>query len=369
MKPTQTRYGIYLGDLDRSKTSSHGIVNFATSTVKAMAGLLEPTERLVVLASESIRGELRSHPQMEIHTFRKMQHGIQRIWRDQVDVLRKARSRELDLLYFPKGFSPVFPSRIPIVATIHDDIALRYASGKYGLRAITPGILYASACTIATMRSAESVTTESSFSARRLAKWRGKRDPLLVTANAVPDGPLLAGASKSGICLFGSPLPHKRSSETLAWAVRFRDKRLPDEPVVVIGGPPIQATPGVTMVASPISNEEVRRHVANARMVAAGSEYEGFGMPALESWIWGTPTLHPDIEPYDETLPGVPGAYVLGSYSSFSAAAENLLELSNDDLLRVRSEITARFPATRPASILLAEFRRLTTSYQIEVKR
>lgn len=361
MTPPSARYGIYLGDLDRSRTSSQGIVNFALSTVTAMADLTEPNERLVLLSSASIRPELPAAPGVEIVALPDLRSGLKRIWRDQVDVLREARRRRLDLLYFPKGFAPVAPARVPVVTTIHDDIALRYASGAYGFRAVTLGGLYAAAGTILTLRRAAVVTTVSAFSARRLSRWRGRRPPLFVTANVAPTGAPLAGIAKRGLCAFGSSFRHKRSQQAVDWMLRLRDERLPGEPVVVIGGPAVARSPGLTHVPGPLGGDEVQRRVSAARLLITCSDYEGFGMPAFEAWVWGTPSLHPAIPPYDETLPGIPGEFTLDSYPSFRQAADQLLELSPGHVRRTGRQIQDRYPASRPAATLLSEFRRLVS--------
>lgn len=361
MVPPARRYGIYLGDLDRSRTSSQGIINFALSTVRAMADLTEPGERLVVLSSAAIRDELPSGPTVEVVALPDVTTGVRRIWRDQVEVLRQARRRQVDLLYFPKGFAPVAPAGVPIVATIHDDIALRYSSGGYGLGAVTLGGLYAAAGTILTLRRAAAVTTVSSFSAGRLARWRRGRRPLLVTANVAPTGAPVSGVDQRGLCAFGSSFRHKRGPQALDWMLRLRAERLPAEPVVVIGGPPVLAAPGLTHLPGPLTGEEVQRRVSAARLLVTCSDYEGFGLPAFEAWVWGTPSLHPAIPPYDETLPGIPGRFALESYVSFREAADRLLELRPDDVMRIGRQIQERYPASRPAGVLLAEFRRLVS--------
>ena len=52
------RYGVYLGDLDRGRTSSHGIINFALSATVGVTKLAMPDEQIVIFASSSMADEL-----------------------------------------------------------------------------------------------------------------------------------------------------------------------------------------------------------------------------------------------------------------------------------------------------------------------
>src|SRR5437773_8185149 len=51
-------YGLYLGDLRRTRNRSHGIINYAVGLANALPAYLGPNESLSVLASDEIRAEL-----------------------------------------------------------------------------------------------------------------------------------------------------------------------------------------------------------------------------------------------------------------------------------------------------------------------
>ena len=78
-------YAIYLGDLDRRRASSQGIISFALGLAAGVAAALDRGERLTVITSNAVRadlGELPSAGQVEIVPLRPVRNVAERVRRE-----------------------------------------------------------------------------------------------------------------------------------------------------------------------------------------------------------------------------------------------------------------------------------------------
>ena len=94
-------FGYYMADLSRTKTASHGIINYSLGLLSALARLLGPEERLVVFGSAAMKAEfdtlLSASDRMEWHTTTASRSTPHRLVADHVLSLRWARQAAVTL--------------------------------------------------------------------------------------------------------------------------------------------------------------------------------------------------------------------------------------------------------------------------------
>lgn len=367
-------YAIYLGDLDRRRASSQGIISFALGLAAGVAAALDRGERLTVITSNAVRadlGELPSAGQVEIVPLRPVRNVAERVYRDQVAAQLLARSGDADVIHFPKGLIPWWrPSATKVLATVHDDIPMQYAAGAFGPRRRGMKSAYVTAAFRRSLRTADVVLTDSEFSRVRLeaAVTGVKHAPIRVVVPGLGlDSARARGARarENILVVFDSFLPHKYSHEAASFAARYLFERRLDGHRVVLVGDGSAARLGeqfpqrVRRVPGPIGNAQLAELVRTSRAVVIASRYEGLGLPALEAWALGTPAVVADSGAAREVLRGLPGVYRAGDYASFAAQLDHVLGLDQRDYDAYGDIVDARCDWTSAAESVLDCYRDL----------
>jgi glycosyltransferase involved in cell wall biosynthesis len=347
-------FGIYLGDLDRRRTESQGMISYALALTSAISGALGPRERLVVFCSAAVRGELgrlESRGTVEVQTVEPPAGVGQQVHQEQFGVIRRVAQSGVDVIHFPKGRAPwrsLGPAKV--VATIHDDIPMQYRAGRFGTRRRDFKSTYVVASLRRTLATADAILTDSQFSCRQLEQVLTPRHRVRVVVPGLTIGVSsrrAATARAPRFVVFDSPFAHKRADEAAAFTVRYISERgLADHKVLLLGsgrGSNVRArVPGsFEHESSPMAADRVDELVRSSRAVVIASRYEGLGLPALEAWARGTPAVVADCAAAQELLWGVPGIYRAGDYPSFAASLDGVLALEPadyDDWARVVNE-------------------------------
>ncbi|MGI8685489.1 MAG: glycosyltransferase [Acidimicrobiales bacterium] len=348
------RYGLYLADLRRTATDSQGTINYAVGLCASLAGVMARDEQLFALANPEVAAELHSlsaHA-IDIDIVPAPAHIGSRLLLDHHEVRRWAQRRRLDVLHFPKGHVPLRPIQgTATVATAHDDIALRYASGALGHRSGPLKSGYFAWAARHGLRSADQILTVSEFSAARLAEHARPARPIIVTYEGV-DRPRLPMVTRSArrphIVIMGSVLPHKNTLQSVTWASRFLSETDGGDARLVVTGRLDPATealcapPAITRVRAFLPAPELAGLVGTARALVFGSTYEGFGLPPVEAYAMGTPATFNNVGAMAEILDGFPGGHG-PDYGSFAAALRSVLGLTDGDLDGFRAKILERY--------------------------
>ena len=152
-------------------------------------------------------------------------------------------------------------------------------------------------------RRAEHIVTVSEFSKEEIAKYLGIRDNLSVIGNAVASGfgrVSTEGATEHGTYILTLAAGSERKN--FAGAVEaFRKVKNSEVRLVAVGDvnpdvcdpklvETLRTDPRVTLLNS-VSDDELRRLYAGARLFFFPSLYEGFGIPPLEAMACGCPCL------------------------------------------------------------------------------
>jgi glycosyltransferase involved in cell wall biosynthesis len=349
------RVGIYLADLRRDRNQSHGIINYARSLARALVQTGGADDTVVVYANPAMAAELGSMTgtcAVKLRVVAAPRGPLTRLWMDHVRVVWWARRDRLDVIHFPKGFVPVMGARVPMVATVHDDIPLQYervaASPATRLqRAYFAWLLRR------TLRVATAVVTDSEYSATRLQAHRPAGASPVTVASVGVDLPEPAPPPGTGerpfLLHFGSTLPHKRSAWALAATVAYLEAKRPDLDLVVIGAvePDVQRAydthPQVRCNEGVLSGAQVAGVVASARALVFTSVLEGFGLPPVEAYLLGTPAVWARATSVAEVMDGLPGGFTPDDDADLARALDEALALDEASLVAARATLTERF--------------------------
>src|SRR5262245_12319397 len=368
----RSAYGIYLGDLDRRRTDSQGIISYSLALTRALSGALQPLERLVVFCSSAVRdelGDLSSPGCVEVVPVAPPSGVKQHVQRDQFGVVRLVARSGVDVIHFPKGRAPwrsLAPTKV--VATIHDDIPMQYRAGRFGPPWRDLKSAYVVANLRRTLARADTILTDSHFACRQLENIRTPRSAIRVVVPGLTIGDarrMNATVRAPRLVVFDSPFAHKRTGEAAGFALRYIvEHGLADHKVLLLGSG--RASVIRDRFPDRFENEpsaaaayRVDELVRSSRAVVVASRYEGLGLPALEAWARGTPAVVADCEAAKELLRGVPGVYRGGDYSSFAASLGGVLALDQADYDEWSRVVNTRCDWDRAARDVLAAYREL----------
>jgi hypothetical protein len=344
------RIGIYLADQVWRRTKSKGIYSYSRSLVAELTRRL-PEHAFFILCNRDNHADMvPAGSSAEIVVLPSaLASGVSRLVGDHLIAPWLARRLALDLIHFPKGFTPEIPvGEARISATIHDTIPLWYAENRPGH--FSPWrIRYLRRMYTGSLRRCHYLATDSDFSRRvllALARQEGIEPPPIEVCYLCPGvefavsreerlGDALAKSPRTLLHL-GSALPHKRTRETVelfrdycrrrgeGWLLRVvgLEKPLPE------WGLPLGAD---VEWLGPLDGPALRLEMRRARALLLLSSIEGFGLPALESWFLGTPVCFTGAGSVGEILAGVPGLCSDDDEDSFVDGLDAVLSMGVDE--------------------------------------
>src|SRR5680860_153272 len=367
------RYGLYLSDLQRGRTRSQGIVNYAVGLANALPAHLRMGEELIIYANPAVGQELevaQEAPCCQVVMTPPLRSILERLWSDHIRVVQHARDDSVDVLHFPKGFLPILSLGTPLISTLHDDIQVRYASGQFGrgwgLR-LRPR--YFVTATKQALRRGSAVLTVSQFSKDRLldmAQGGGPMPSVIVTYQGItlPSLPALPRRSKEPVLLhIGSTLPHKRSVDAVAWSLRYIQETAPWLRLRVLGGLPDEAedmlrSQGGEHVRQVRTNAEIADELRGSRALVFTSVYEGFGLPPVEALCLGTPAVYSSTSGTAEIMADAPGGYnPEEGYSDFARGLSEALTLDDAQVCEWRAHFKQKYSWEQAARRTLEVYR------------
>lgn len=375
-RPDRT-YLVHLGDQRRSRTDSHGIINFSLGLVHALPASLTRRNASSSLINEESADELGTRwcrPQDEVRGIGTPRSAVARLRVDHVIVRSTARAIAADVVLYPKGFVPV---RAPAlrstrqVVCLHDDIPRRQVRDpalpvRRRLRAA-----YFSALLRWSLRTADGRLFVSEFTASQLRGDSSPRptDAVIGEGISLPRRALIpVAARKPQAVLFGSTHPHKRTEEVLRLLLADADCAAHLQRVIVVGAsgptPREDARIAVEYHPDPLSTAGIAALLAESRLTVYPSCYEGFGLPPIESYALGTPVVFRRNDAAWELLVGVPGGFDSEDRPAFAAAAREALLLGDDELSRWSDHMWARFSWSDVAGRVATQLRRHAGSAQ-----
>jgi glycosyltransferase involved in cell wall biosynthesis len=305
----------------------------------------------------------------------RLGENFEKLWWEQVGLLRASRRETLDLLHCPYFASPIL-SRIPTVVTIHDDIPLLLPE----YRARLGGRLY-TGLSVQAARSARAIIAVSECSKRDIERTlRLPPQRVHVIGNAVDDSyhpirdprPLASvreryGLAERFILYFGGfdvrknvprlihaydQIRHRFSEPyqlVLAGRLRFTGHPLYPDPRSMVRELGLESD---VVFTGQIREQDKAPLYSAAAVFVFPSLYEGFGMPVLEAMACGAPVVTSN----NSALPEVAGdAAVLVDPTDTAAIGDAILALLENPARRQALSTAAQARAAHFSWTTVAE--------------
>lgn len=358
------RVACYLADQNPHRDRSRGITSYTDGLLAALARRAD-VEVACVASRSSYAGPAAGAPALPFAS-----DGL--AGRLVADHLHPWLARpRVDLWHYPKGFLPLAGrGRVPRAGTVHDTIVDWYARRHPGSRS-RAAFAYWRLVLVRSLARLDRVITVSETSRRAIeelcARERVAAPPIAVTGQGSRFEALAPPVAKKEDCALHlcSPLPHKGTDRLLAdWEALEREER--DLPRLRLVGTPTPAQAAriarlrAVELAPPASDAELAVALASARALLLPSEIEGFGLPALEAALLGTPTVFARGTAVEEVLGAdAPGGYQPGQLDSLRAALDAVLDLTPERLAAHATRLRARFAWDACADRTVAVWREL----------
>lgn len=224
---------------------------------------------------------------------------------------------ECDIYYSP-NFNISLGIRIPIYLTIHDVIFLDMPELSTKLGYYIRKIYYKLAYYKATK-----IFTVSKFSKKRIQYFLGKKKKIIVTYNGISNYILQKSDekySKKNYIIFVGNIKKHKGLKTLLQAFKLLREEGTDLKLVIVGNQQNFRTRDEETInllknkkleksiifTGYIKNMELKKLIAEAKILVQPSLYEGFGIPPLEALVLGTDTIVSDIEVFKEIYSELP---------------------------------------------------------------
>jgi glycosyltransferase involved in cell wall biosynthesis len=267
---------------------------------------------------------------------------------------------DADIYHYPKGFLPFYRCRKePHIASILDTIGVHYYDNYRGKNSVfRPFELeYWLAVLDRTLRQVDAVITISHTSAESIRchcnRRRIKPPPIFVThlASKYREVPPEARQKESYVIHLASELPHKRTGWLLyTWkCMESAGKDLPE--LRLVGSldkeqqEMAEAMKSVRVFTHQ-TEDQLKAMIMGARALIYPSEIEGFGMPALEAYLLGTPAMYVAETSVEEILrldgENVPGRFIF-DIDDFGRALNEVLDISSEKLQNCQRRLSEKF--------------------------
>ncbi len=354
-----------IADQDFEHTKSVGILNVSVNLLRQIAD--DPAvERLTVFSNPGISRAMQLGDRAVVVDHRQpVASRAGRIYWDQSRIYSRARHKKADVLMIAKGYSPILrkppcPTAVILYDAMHDHYRKHYpdAVSTFENRYFTAGWN-------ASLRHASVIFTISDFTTsevHRIAGELGITPPPVYTMGIGFDATdpqlthLNPDAEKDGsVILLASPWPHKQTVRAVEYIRRIQRDILGDRTIHVVGRLPesLRLPDDGSWVAHPrLDNPSYARLLSSASAVVFFSEYEGFGMPPVETLMAGAAPVYADIPVTREVMVGRGFPFSLRSPEGFATAMEGALSASPVQLGAWRDALLDRHTWDRACGVV-----------------
>lgn len=303
---------ISLTDQSFAATKSIGIFNVSRGLTAGLMQCPEVTELHILGNNECAAAFADCPPHVHLHEIqRPVPQKFGRIAWDQFVLPRIIRRIAPDWALLPKGYPPYFPrlGRTKLACYLHDVNWEYYEKTSNTLATPFPKheLLYFRTLALRALKVSDLVLTSTAFNRERFLSY----EPTATTAVVGIGFDTPARTQPPGgrdVLFYASPYPHKLTAlgvqRLTAWLAQRQDAS--DIRIHVIGSlPPGTELPGARWQKhGRIPQQELREITENrCRVSVYFSDYEGFGMPPVESLRSGLPCVASDLPPIRENIP------------------------------------------------------------------
>jgi len=262
---------------------------------------------------------------------------------------------EADIWHYPKGFLPMgFQVKAKKVGSVADVMLQRDADHHPESRP-RAAFAYWLAMLRHSLARLDLVVTLTEFSRQDILRFcdrhRIKAPPIVVgyVGVSVSDLSLPTVPAKGDYVLhLASHLPHKATEWLLEQWTRLSELTPSLPELRLVGTLPESAMPRLAKMKNvrfmpPLPRQELGEMMAGARGLLLPSEIEGFGIPAVEAYLLGTPVAYVRETAVEEVLGSeTPGGFHR-DFDSFRAALAEVLNLDRVAILQKGMELGERF--------------------------
>ncbi len=304
---------IALTDISFLSTKSIGIFNVAMGLTKGLMKCAQISE-LHILGNEECADYLKDLPShVTLHLADKaVPRRFGRIFWDQWGVQRAIKHIAPDWAILPKGFPPYFRAlgKCKLACYLHD-INWEYYMGKsFSKQSPFPAyqLAYFSRLGRRSLQISDLVLTSTQFNKGRYQSLVPQSNVAVVGIGFDEEAKPARQQHGKDILVYVSPYPHKRSDLVLprlgAWLAQRQDAA--NIRIHIIGTKPdsmqLPNSNWVEHTRLPFTQLQQLMH-DECRACIYFSDYEGFGMPPVESLRLGVPCLASDLAPIRENIP------------------------------------------------------------------
>lgn len=357
---------VYLADQNPQRDRSLGITNMTDVLLQAMREYSDlDIETIVSRSSYKIKGEGIQQTSLAWRSDKM----IGRLLADNLHQYFK--QTKPDLWLYPKGFLPFWgrPTK-PCVGFIHDTILL-WSYDHYPDERTRVNYLYWVANLKRSIAKFDLVLTVSESAKCQILdlcdRFTISPPPIEVVYESPGEISLPPNIEHSDCAVhIASRAPHKRTAWLIdQWCAALkRGKDLPR--LLLIGSLPdgyekvVESADAIEKSAH-LSVDAYRRAITGARAMILPSEIEGFGLPAIEAYLLGTPVCYVAGTAVDEILaiPGNTGEFSLSSPESLFTALKGVLSLDKSEVQATAVRLSAEYDASRFAERVVNIIREL----------
>lgn len=323
---------ISIADQEFAKTASTGIFNFSLGLVNAFAEIVPEQVRVLANSTQVL-------PERQIQVDRMdwpVRSLVDRIIWDQLGVYRKVSGIGCDWLFLPKGFASFMVAcPVKLAVYMHDIIPLICAErwpGSISFRKYC----YLKTMYRATLERADVVFTNTKYTRSEIQRWAAEQDiccpPVHVAGYGFCTSEKRPLEKVDQITVLIRPDRHKRPELCLEYMTRWCEESKYVGDVVCIGckAGDVSATQlphwkWLGRIPSDRCLDEMRK----SRAVVHFSDYEGFGMPPVESVLNGTCPVYSAIPVAVEVMGSCGCGFQNEEYESFFSAMSEALDISS----------------------------------------
>lgn len=360
----------YLADQNPHRDRSLGISNLT----KTLLGVLSdsPDYKILSICSKSSLKFPHDRVKEVVLPWATDSSKVKRIFTDN---LHPAFLRHLkpDIWYYPKGYiSYVARPKGKVVTTVHDTLIQHFAD-KYPHRRSKWDTNYWIGLLISTLKMSDLVLTVTENSKQQILDFCERHKVpvprLYVTYEGTDFEDEVPGDFKDKgnyVVHLASGQLYKRTPHLLKWWKELADSgyKLPE--LRLIGKSTDEAnqiaesSEGIVQLPR-LNHEEFVKQIQNSRALLFPSEFEGFGLPAIEAYFLGTPVCYvkdtsvSEVVNHSTTL----GGFTLDSRESFVHALEEVLGMTESEILNIGNDLREKFSKKRYLENVQAALRTL----------
>lgn len=305
------KIAIALTDQSFQRTKSMGIFNVSMGLTKGLMSHPCVTELHILGNNECNEVFSDCPPHVHLHLLNKpVPRRFGRVWWDQFGLSAVVRKIAPDWLILPKGFPPVFPmmGNTKIACYVHDVIWEYYAKLK-GKQNPFPWYenIYFQKLGKRALNYSDLVLTSTQFNRERFSFYAPNAKTAVIGIGF--DSPRLGNdmGQRKDILFYASTFPHKLTKlgiqRLTAWLKSRNDLTKPK--IHVIGSLPdgIKLDDSYWIKHERLPRVELDKIIARCKCSVYFSDYEGYGMPPVESLRAGLACVASDIPPIRENIP------------------------------------------------------------------